>query len=340
MEPKIKEKYFFYGLLALAAVFCLFIFWPFLTIIAMGAALAVVLHPIFLWIKTHLRIKINGLAALLAIIIFLLVLAVPLTFIGTNVVGESHSFYVSLTQGGAASQFIDNLSATLHRAFPATASYDIKNRLGDIAGFFAGSFANIFTATLQTVFSFVLIVLSLFYFLKDGDRWKQAIVELSPLSKEHDDRLIAMLSRAINGVLTGYVFVGILQGTLLGIGLWIFGVPNPALWGVLASIASLVPPFGTSLVSVPSIIYLFATGKTTQGIGLIIWALMLIGLIDNFLSPMIVSKKIDLPPFVALFAILGGVSLVGASGILIGPLAVSLFYALIRIYREDFGVRQ
>lgn len=336
MEPKMRERYFFYGMLGAAALFCLAIYWPFLTVMLVGAALAVVLRPVFLWFRETLRVRVNVLAALCTVILFLAVLAVPLIFVGTQVVAESHSFYVSLTQGGGASQLIDMASANLHKAFPGSASFDIKSRLGDIVGFFAGNLASIFTTTIQTAFSFFLIIFSLFYFLKDGDEWGHWIAEFSPLSKEHDERLLSVLSRAISGVLKGYVLIAIMQGALQGVGLWIFGVPNPALWGVVAGIASLLPGLGTSIVWIPSVIYLFATHHTILGIGLLAWAITAVAFMDNFFGPRIVGKRIELPPLATLFAILGGIALVGAAGILIGPLAVSLFYALMRIYREDF----
>ena len=130
-----------------------------------------------------------------------------------------------------------------------------------------------------------------------------------------------------------------MQGFYFGLGLWIFGVPNPALWGLLGGILSMIPTFGTALISIPSILYLIATGNIAQTFGFAIWAFVLVGTVDNFLSPIIVGKKVELPPFVVLFSFLGGVTLLGAPGILIGPLAVSFLHALVQMYREDFVSR-
>jgi predicted PurR-regulated permease PerM len=132
------------------------------------------------------------------------------------------------------------------------------------------------------------------------------------------------------------MFVALIQGVVMGIGLWIFNVPNPALWGVVAAVASLLPMIGTALVSVPAIIFLFATGSTASSLGLLVWSVVAVGMIDNFLSPIIVGKKIHLPSIIILFSVLGGISLLGPVGILIGPLTVSLLYTLISIYRNEF----
>ena len=99
----------------------------------------------------------------------------------------------------------------------------------------------------------------IFYFLKDGARWRKAIVILSPLSDRDDEKIISRLKLAVNGVIKGYLLVALVQGLLMGIGLSFFGVPHPALWGVVAAIASLIPMIGTALVSIPAFIFLFLT---------------------------------------------------------------------------------
>ncbi len=122
----------------------------------------------------------------------------------------------------------------------------------------------------------------------------------------------------------------------MGVGLWIFGVPNPALWGVLTGIASLVPTIGTALVAIPAILFLFAIGNNGAALGLSIWSVIIVGTIDNLLNPIIVGNKIDVPPLLILFAVLGGIALMGPVGILIGPLTVSFLYTLVSIYRTRF----
>ena len=122
----------------------------------------------------------------------------------------------------------------------------------------------------------------------------------------------------------------------MGLGLWIFNVPNGALWGVVAAVTSLLPTFGTAFVSVPAMIFLIALGDTTSAVGLLIWAIVVVGLVDNFLSPILVGSKTHIPPLLILFAVLGGISVLGPVGILVGPLTVSLLYTLISIYRNEF----
>ncbi len=338
-RTKIKEEHFLYGLLGAAAVFCAFIFWPFLAVIVLAAAFAVVLRRPYLWIEKHLPGPAKGAAAAITVFIFVVVLAIPLAFLGIRIADEARTLYGFLLSGGAA-QMTTAAFVHIQEFLPGASLADAAGRFDVVAAFMANGLANVFTATLATVFDAVLIILALYYFLKDGDRWLGYAVEISPLSRGRNEKLIGVVARAVNGVFAGYILIAAIQGTLLGIGLWIFGVPNPALWGLLAAAASMIPTFGTALVSVPSVLYLLFADRMGSAIGLAVWAAVLVGTIDNFLTPIIVGKRIELPPLVVLFAVLGGASFLGVSGILIGPLAVSFLYALVRIYREDFSGRQ
>ena len=328
------KRYFFFTLLLITFVFVTLIFRPFLIVLALGAALSVVLHPVYEWLQRR-RLP-NWLAALLVVILFIIVLCGPLTGIGALVFNQSQNVYQSIIGGGNTTSFIDNIGVSINQYLPYGMGIDIHQRILDGIAFVSANFAHMFTQTLSVFFSFLLLLLTIFYFLKDGAMWREALIRLSPLADENDEKILRRLSRAVNGVFTGYLLIGLVQGVLMGIGLAIFGVPNPVLWGVVAAIASLVPTIGTSLVSAPMVIFLFATGHTGAAIGFLIWAIALVGTVDNLLNPIVVGSKIDVPPLLILFSVLGGVSLLGPVGILIGPLAMSLLYTLIAIYRTDF----
>ena len=125
------------------------------------------------------------------------------------------------------------------------------------------------------------------------------------------------------------------QGVVSGIGLSLFGVPNPVLWGVVAGFAALIPTLGTSLVLIPAALFLLTKGAFVAAIGLFIWALFAVGLIDNFLSPRLVGKGAQLHPLLVLLSVLGGISLFGPAGLILGPLCSSLLLALLSIYHQE-----
>ncbi|MBP6926103.1 MAG: AI-2E family transporter [Candidatus Pacebacteria bacterium] len=335
-EPK-KGKLFFYILLAAVVILAAAIFRPFMIVLAISAALAVVLFPVYLWIRRRFAKNISWLAALITVLAFFIVLAVPLYFIGAKVVSEAESLYHSLADGGSGQQYVTDLVNWVHSVVPGSTEFPIREKISDMTSFITNSFGTIFTATIQTIFSLLLILLSLFYFLKDGEHFRHYLVRLSPLADRYDDKIFDKLAASVNGVMRGYVLIALVQGVLLGAGLWIFGVPNPVLWAVFAGIASMVPQIGTGVVSVPAILFLFFTGLPLHALGLLIWSLALVGTIDNILQPVVVGKNIDLPPIAVLFSVLGGVTLFGIAGLIIGPLSLSLFLTLMSIYREEYA---
>jgi len=231
---------------------------------------------------------------------------------------------------------MDRVEQNINKFLPDIAVFDISQKTSAFISYVSNNIASIFTSTLSAFFSFLLMLIIIFYFLKDGTKWRKAIIVLSPLGDADDEKIITRFTQAVEAVMKGYLFIAIIQGVLLGIGFWIFGIPNGALWGVIAAVMSLIPTVGTSLVSIPGIIFLFATGNTTPAIGLLVWAIIVVGMVDNFLSPLIVGKQINIPSILILFSVLGGISFLGPVGILVGPLTVSLLYTLISIYRHEF----
>jgi predicted PurR-regulated permease PerM len=331
-----QGRNFFFILFLLVTILCVLIYRPFFIEIVLGASLAVVFYPIYFWIKRKIAFDKSWLAALITTISFIVVIGVPLFFIGSQVVKEAQGIYYSLSQGGGASKYIDSINTGLSNLLPDIGNFDLKASVGQVLTSFTGSISSIFASTLHTLLSFFLILISFFYFLKDGNRWVKYLVKISPLADKDDNKIVKMLDNAISGIMEGYLFIAMLQGSLLTIGLWIFGVPNPVLWGVLAGMASVIPTVGTTIVAGPAVIYLWVSGSTEAAIGLAIWSSTLVGMIDNLLNPIVLGKKVSLPPLVILFAVLGGVTLIGPAGIIIGPLSVSLLYTLLLIYRKNF----
>lgn len=338
MQTKLVERYFFFGLLFIVIGLSLFIFKPFLAVIAVGASLAVVFHPVYEWFGKRVARGTSWLASLLTVVLFILIVGGPLLGIGAIVFHQTQDAYTSFSSSTDTDVFIDRINAYVNNVLPQGFNFDAREKLNDLFSVVSGSVTTVFKATLTTIFSFVLVLLTLFYFLKDGEEWRKSLIVLSPLADKDDQKILSKLANSINGVIKGYLFIAFAQGILMGVGLAIFGVPNPALWGLLAGVASLVPTIGTSLIAVPAILYLFAMDMTGNAIGLAIWSVTLVGTIDNFLSPIIIGKSTSIPPLLILFSVLGGVSLLGPIGVLLGPLVISLLYALISIYRTGFDI--
>jgi predicted PurR-regulated permease PerM len=197
----------------------------------------------------------------------------------------------------------------------------IVNNLGSIASSITGFFISLF------IFYF-----GLYYLLKDGPAFAKYVVELSPLSDTDDKAILKKLERAVNSVIRGNLTIAFLQGIMSGIGYTIFGLPNSVLWGTATGFAALVPGVGTSLVMIPAVLYLLFSGSLWAGVGLLIWGMTAVGLIDNFLGPKLIGRGAKLHTFVVLLSVLGGLAFFGPAGLFLGPIAMSLLFALLSIY--------
>jgi predicted PurR-regulated permease PerM len=338
MHTSSIEKYFLFALLAIVLVFTLAIFYPFLSMFILAAAFAVVLTPLYNWIKLHITKGIAWLASLMTIIIFLLVLCVPLFFVGTMVFNQTQDLYHSIIVNGNSSTFVQSIDTSINRLMPEGFTFDTHAKITQLVSVLSNNITGFFTSTFRTIATFILMILALFYLLKDGAEWRKNMTRILPLSDNNINEILSKLSLTINRILKGSFFIAIVQGILTGIGFALFGVPNPALWGVVAGMASFVPTVGTSLVSVPAMLFLYFTGMEAQALGLLLWSILLVGTIDNLLAPYVISKNTEIPSLFILFSILGGISLLGPVGLLIGPLALSLLYSLIAIYKKEVGV--
>jgi predicted PurR-regulated permease PerM len=334
MQPKIIEKYFFFGLLFLTLIFTFFIFRPFWIVLILGASFSIMLYPIYEWLNK--KLSANWLSSILTLFFFIIVLCIPLFCVGSIVFNQSQDLYHSVVNNGNIFPFINSMGDKINQILPNGISFDINEKISSFISFLTNNITNIFSATVSALFSFVLLLLSIFYFLKDGKGWRGTILRLSPLSDTDDEKIIKKLLQTINGVMKGTLFIALIQGILMAVGLTLFGVQHAAIWGVVAAITSLIPSVGTAMVSVPAIIFLFATDRIIPAIGLAIWATIIVGTIDNFLTPYVIGRGINIPPFLILFSVLGGIALLGPIGILIGPLTVSLLYTLTEIYQDEF----
>jgi predicted PurR-regulated permease PerM len=130
--------------------------------------------------------------------------------------------------------------------------------------------------------------------------------------------------------------VALIQGFLAGVAYWAVGVPFALVWGVVTAFAALIPFGGTTLISVPASIYMFVQGETLRGVLLLIWCVGLVGTVDNILKPLFIGTRLKLPILFLFFGILGGLSVFGALGLVLGPVLLGLLSALLELYLEEY----
>ncbi len=333
-----KNRYAYYFLLIALAIFAVmayFIVRPFLAPLIVAAVFAFIFQPFYSGALRLFKQRKN-LAAFVATVLAMLLIILPIALIGAQIFKEASQMYAVLA-GGGKDVFIKPLENFLNGArtvfpIPATVEINFSEYARQGLGLLIANLGSIFSSFAKVLLDILVFIFGLYFFLKDGGRLKRHLVILSPLNDRDDELIISRLETAVGAVVKGNLTIGILQGILTGIGFAVFGVPNATLFGVVASVAALVPGVGTSLVIAPAVVYLFFSGHALAGAGFLIWGVFAVGLIDNFLGPKLVGRGMRLHPLAVFIAVLGGLAFFGPLGFLIGPLTVSIFMTLIEIH--------
>jgi predicted PurR-regulated permease PerM len=182
--------------------------------------------------------------------------------------------------------------------------------------------------TLDFAVNFLVMLYLLFFLLRDGDGLMKRIERAMPLDPPVQARLYRNFTVVVRSTVKGNIVVALVQGALGGLALMVLGIPGALLWAVVMAILSLLPAVGAALVWGPIAAYLLATGDIAKGIGLAAFGTLVIGLVDNVLRPMLVGKETRMPDYVVLVSTIGGMSLFGPNGFVIGPVVAALFIAV------------
>ena len=174
----------------------------------------------------------------------------------------------------------------------------------------------------------------LFFFFRDGDAMAGRLVGIIPFDGRRKEKLERHLEDVTRAVVFGTVVTALVQGTLLGVGFWITGVPSPVVFGALAAVASFVPLVGTALIWVPAVIYLWTQGVVWKTLFLAIWSIVIVGTADNLLRPLLVSGKSQVGTLTVFFGALGGLAAFGFVGLFLGPVILALVLALLEFVEE------
>lgn len=342
MEPKIIQTSFLIALLAISAGISFFIFQPFLVVLILAVIFALVLQPLYRIVLRPLKSS-PGLASFVTIVISVVCILLPLVYISAQIVDDAQNLYTSLSDGSGESylnsvfqyansvvaQYVPSMALSGAELSASIDQY-MKNGLVWLIENLGGAFGGISRLFL----SFFIFLIALYYMLRDGAKLTQILIEASPLGNSADRIVLKRLTGAVHSVIRGSLSIALIQGILTAVGFSLFGVPNSILWGVVASFAALIPGIGTSLVLAPGVLYLFIIGATTPALGLLVWSVFAVGLIDNFLGPKLVGRGMQLHPLIVLLSVFGGLMFFGPSGVFLGPLSVSLLFALASIYPD------
>lgn len=336
------RTYLFILLLALVSMMFFYTVKPFLYTIFWAAVLATIFHPFYKYINN--RLKNQNLSATITIVLATIIILVPLSTIGTLVVGEAIDGYTSLNNHqGQISEFLTGVNNFLHNNRYVTRfninDAVISQRLDDFsrnAVTFIYETAKALTQnSLEFIGLFLLMLYTLFFFVRDGEDILNKATYLFPLGDRYEHLLYKKFTSATNSSIKGTILVSAIQGFMGSLLFLLTGVPSPLIWGIIMAVFAIIPVTGTFIVWLPAGLFMLYTGHIWQGIVIIIVGIVLISTIDNLLRPILVGKDLKMHPVIVLFSTLGGILLFGISGFVIGPIVAALFQSFWEIY-EDY----
>jgi predicted PurR-regulated permease PerM len=280
------------------------------------------------------------------VLLIVLVVVIPAILIGFAVMHESLTLYQRVTSGDIDVQKPIRL---LERSLPVLGDYletfgielgRLKQGMAKAAmtasQFVATHLVSIGQNAVRFVAMILIMVYLLFYFFRDGERLLQLIVGAVPLGDERERKLFERFAEVSRATMKGTVLVGLAQGFLGGLLFWAVGIEAAVFWGVVMTVLSFLPVFGASLIWIPAAIILMATGSLIKGIVLLAAGVVLISLADNLLRPILVGRETRLPDYIILVSTLGGISLFGISGLVIGPVLAALFLTIWEMFAQEF----
>jgi predicted PurR-regulated permease PerM len=350
-----KEHIFLIFILLLASLSFYYLYRilsPFLTSILWAILLAIVFYPLFLKLRRLLKKK-EILSALTMTLFVVLMIVLPAGLLIVSLAHEVMDFYHHLDEmikTGRLQTYLDRimelplLSGVLNKlkqyvdltqADPI--DFLLKN-VQQISAFLVNQTSNLLKSVSTFIVGFFFTLLSLYYLFKDGDRLLKSLKEMLPLRAKESELILQRFKGMVSATIFGGILIAIIQGSLGGLSFWVLGIASPIFWGTAMAFLSFIPMGGTAIIWGPAAVFLFIQGAFLKGIILLALGVLLIGMVDNLLRPLLVSSRTNIHPLLLFFSVLGGIQAFGMIGLIAGPLIMTISLTLIEIYVQ--GIKE
>jgi predicted PurR-regulated permease PerM len=341
--PAQVQRRAFVALVVLVTLAFLWVVRGFLLPVFWAAVLAVLFRPLHARIRGRLGSR-EGVAAALSTLAVIVAVVVPLTVLGLAVASEATGLYERITSGdwavlGWAERQLPLLADLLGRV--GLEPGDLRDRVGAGAAAASQLVASRLVAigqnTLEAAVLFGLMLYFLFFFFRDGEKIIDRTIRALPLGDRRERRLFSKFADVARATVKGTLVVAAVQGAIGGVLFWMLGIDAAVFWGVVMAVLSLLPAIGSALVWVPAAVILAASGEIGRAAILTGGGVLVIGLVDNLLRPILVGRDIEMPDYLVLIATLGGIAVFGLSGFVLGPVVAALFLVVWDMVIEEYG---
>ncbi len=321
---------------AIGVALCFLIAASFVPAITWSVALAVSLQKPYGWLER--KLKRPALSAVIGTVLVLLVVVIPVVLLVWNLSGEVAGLAQQVQSGAAqswAQGMLTRYPRVQHLLHGATHTMNLQNSSKAAAGWLAGKLQTVVSGGLRTVTQMAVTLYALFFLFKDGGQARAALKSVLPMEPGQADHLLHRMADSMQATILGSLTIAAIQGTLGGLAFFALGVPQAAVWAVVMAMMATIPSLGTFVVWAPVAIYLALSGSLVKAALLTGWGVAVIGSVDNFLYPTLVSRRLQVHPLAAFFAVLGGVALFGISGLVLGPLTLVTTMELLRLWNRN-----
>ena len=313
--------------------------------IVLAAVFVGLFYPLYGWFLRVFRNR-KSLSSLVCCLILLLGLLMPVFIVANLVSGEAIHFYQNaeqtvekLIQQGNESLLKNIKEHKLIRKLNLD-KIDWQSSIQESAKAAAKLLATVINkaskGTFQLLANLFLTFFAMYYFFRDGDKLIQRLKYLSPLADKYKEALIFRFISVSRATIKGTLLVGLIKGFIGGFTFWIFGIASPVLWGVVMVILSIIPMLGSWIVMIPAAIIMIVIGQIGKGIALFLISTLIISSVDNILGPRLVARGSGMHDLLIFFSILGGISMFGVMGFIVGPIIAALFLSILDVYSIEF----
>lgn len=322
------------GVTAVGIYLCYRLATPFLPALTWALALAIVFAPVHRWLEA--KVKHPNLAATVSVLVVGLIVVVPATFVGQQLVHEAVKGAELIKTKVESGEWRHALEA--HPRLAPLADWMERQNLPatvkTVAAWMTTTGAALVKGSVVEVIGLLLTFYLLFFFLRDRRAALQLLRSLSPLPEAEMDRLFGRVADTIYATIYGTLAVSAMQGLLGGLMFWWLGLPAPLLWGVVMALLAVVPVLGAFVVWIPAALFLALEGSWAKALILTVWGMIVVGGIDNLLRPILVGNRLKLHTVLAFMSVVGGLIAFGPSGLILGPVALTVTTVLLEIWRR------
>lgn len=343
MSSKKVGDWVLLGSLIVILYFCFRILEPFILPIVIALILSTLLAPVFTVLEKRLKGR-RSLAALLVCLALAATILIPVILLSVSLANEANVAYQRLKDPEtlrAIESWLQpgTLLTRIQSWLPVSIrleNLEISSRLGEQAQKIGVGILGVATTFATGIFSvlvdYFLMSVVLFFLLRDFEYFAKSVRLISPLSDEQEQLFVERFRAVTRATVLGNLATALTQGALSGLIFFFLGLPSPVLWGALTALLSLVPMVGTALIWVPWSIYLFATESPVKAVIFIVFQVIVVGGVDNFLRPMLIEGSVRMHTLLIFFSILGGISYFGILGMFFGPLIFAIATTLLEFY--------